>query len=171
MTFGSSQLSVAVGATDTDDRIDASTGSVTAPPIVGASDARETTMVSASLLLGNGLNFTVAATEQELDSDRDDNEQSYFKVGYKRGKHAFSYSVSEGDGGPQGTTTTLSNIESEGSAFAYNYQAASSLNLYAGLYSVEVDEDPNLGTLIVPGGGVDDVDSIMLGAHMTWSTN
>jgi hypothetical protein len=171
MTFGSTQLSVALGTTDSDDRRSVA---LTSPPAGSLSNTRETTMVSASLLLGNGLNFTVASTEQELDNDGDDNEQSYFKVGYKTGKHAFSYSVSEGDGGVQLTTGTLSNIESEGSAFAYNYQAASSLNLYAGLYSVEVDDDANFAAqanFTVAGGGADDVDSIMLGAHLTWSTN
>ncbi len=167
MTFGSSQLSVAVGATDTDDRIDAS---VTGPPIVTGSDTRERTMISASLLLGNGLNFTVASTEEELDSDRDDNEQSYVKVGYKAGKHAFSVSVAEGDGGVQATTSTLSNLESEGTAFAYNYQAASSLNLYAGFREVEVDSDAN-SALQGVGANVEDVDSLMLGAHLTWSSN
>ncbi len=171
MTFGSTQLSIAVGVTDSDDRRSVA---LTSAPVGSLSNARETTMVSASLLLGNGLNFTVASTEQELDTDRDDNEQSYFKVGYKTGKHAFSYSISEGDGGVQDPAGTLSNIESEGSAFAYNYQAASSLNLYAGLYSVEVDDDANFANqakFTVAGGGADDVDSIMLGAHLTWSTN
>jgi hypothetical protein len=167
MTFGSSQLSVAVGATDTDDRIDAS---VTGPPLVQGSDTRERTMISASLLLGNGLNFTVASTEEELDSDRDDNEQSYVKLGWKTGKHAFSVSVAEGDGGVQATTTTLSNLESEGTAFAYNYQAASSLNLYAGFREVEVDSDANALAQGV-GANVEDVDSLMLGAHLTWSSN
>ncbi len=172
MTFGSTQLSIAVGVTDSDDRRSVA---LTSPPAGSNTNTRETSMVSASLLLGNGLNFTVAATEQELDTDRDDNEQSYFKVGYKTGKHAFSYSLSEGDGGPQATTSTLSNIESEGSAFAYNYQAASSLNLYAGLYSIEVDDDANFAgqaTFTVPGTtSAGDVEALMLGAHLTWSTN
>ena len=164
MTFGSSQLSIAVGVTDSDDQ---DAVAFTTAPFGDLTDTRETTMISASLLLGNGLNFTVASTEQELDSDRDDNEQSYFKVGYKTGKHAFSVGVSEGDGGAQSTTGTLSNLESESTAFAYNYQAASSLNLYAGWREVEVDTDVAQG---VP-SNVEDVDSLMLGAHLTWSTN
>ncbi len=164
MTFGSSQLSVAVGVSDTDDRIQntiTTTGSVT----------RERTMVSASLLLGNGLNFTVSSNEQELSGDDDDNETEYFKVGWKTGKHAFSYSVSTGDGdgtaGGQPVGSGLSNVESEGTAFAYNYQAASSLNLYAAFREVEIDTDVAQG---VP-SNVEDVDSLMLGAHLTWSTN
>jgi hypothetical protein len=131
-------------------------------------------MISASLLLGNGLNFTVASTEQELDSDDDDNEQSYVKVGYKTGKHAFSVSASTGDGdgtlGGQAPGSGLSNIESDGTAFAYNYQAAPSLNLYAGWREVDVDTDANA---IAQGSSVnaEDVDQLMLGAHLTWSTN
>ena len=167
MTFGSTQLSVAAGASDTDDRIQD-------PAVPTGSLQRERTMLSASLLLGNGLNFTVASTEQELDGDDDDNEQSFFKVGYKTGKHAFSVSVSEGDGdgtlGGQAPGSGLSNIESDGTAFAYNYQAANSLNLYAGWREVDVDDDANA---IAQGSSVnaEDVDQLMLGAHLTWSTN
>ncbi len=163
LTFGSSQLSVAVGVSDTDDRIQdpvSTTGSLT----------RERTMVSASLLLGNGLNFTISSNEQELSGDDDDNETEYFKVGYKTGKHAFSVSTSEGSGLGQAVGSGLSNVESEGTAFAYNYQAASSLNLYAAIYDVEVDDDANA---IAQGSAAnaEDVDSLMLGAHLTWSTN
>ncbi len=163
MTFGSSQLSVAVGTSDTDDQIQdtvSTTGGLT----------RERTMVSASLLLGNGLNFTVSSNEQELSGDIDDNETEYFKVGYKTGKHAFSVSVSEGSGLGQPVGSGLSNVESEGTAFAYNYQAASSLNLYAAIYDVEVDDDANA---IAQGSAAnaEDVDSLMFGAHLTWSTN
>ncbi len=167
MTFGSSQLSVAVGTSDTDDRIQD-------PAVPTGSLQRERTMLSASLLLGNGLNFTVAQTEQELDGDDDDNEQSFFKVGYKTGKHAFSVSASTGDGdgtlGGQAPGSGLSNVESDGTAFAYNYQAASSLNLYAGFREVDVDTDANA---IAQGSAAnaEDVDQLMLGAHLTWSTN
>ena len=167
MTFGSTQFSAAIGASDTDEQIQN-------PVTTTGSIQRERQMISASLLLGNGLNFTVAATEEERDGDADDNEQSYFKVGYKTGKHAFSASVSEGDGdgtlGGQAPGSGLSNVESEGTAFAYNYQAAPSLNLYAGWREVEVDDDANA---IAQGSAanVEDVDSLMLGAHLTWSTN
>ena len=119
-------------------------------------------------MLANGLNFTVATTEQELSGDADDNEQSYFKVGYKTGKHAFSVSLSEGDGGSQDPGEK--NVETESIAFGYNYAAASSLNLYAGWREVEVDDDANA---IGQGSAsnAEDVDALMLGAHLTWSTN
>ena len=60
----------------------------------------------ASLLLDNGLNFTVATAETDFEAGGTQ-DASTFKVGYKMGMHAFSIDVGDGENaaGQEGDTT------------------------------------------------------------------
>ena len=71
-----------------------------------ATDGDDITGGSASLLLDNGLNFTVATSERDLQAGGT-REATTFKVGYKMGMHAFSIDVgdSENAAGQEGDTT------------------------------------------------------------------
>ena len=69
-------------------------------------NARDVTGGSASFKMSSGLNFTVAVSESDPDvgSSRD---ATTFKVGYKKGMHAFSIDVGDGENaaGQEGDTT------------------------------------------------------------------
>ncbi len=75
----------------------------TAPSV----DGNDITGGSASLLLGNGLNFTVATSEIDLADGSGTQDATTFKVGYKTGMHAFSIDVGDGENaaGQEGETT------------------------------------------------------------------
>ncbi len=78
----------------------------TAPDKSATVDGNDITGGSASILLKSGLNFTVAISESEPDvgAERD---ATTFKVGYKKGMHAFSVDVGDGENGSgeEGDTT------------------------------------------------------------------
>ncbi len=177
-TVGSTQISAAIGVSDTDDRSGTPDPLVFIPPALITTTVVERQMISASVLLGNGLNFTVSHMEQEAEletvlfgtlADEDDDEIDYFKVGYKTGKHAFSISVTDGGGGIQ--APGQSNIEGEGQAIGYTYQAAPSLQLYASWRTMETDDDANAAAQrVVAVGGADDIDAIHAGAKLAFSS-
>ena len=61
-------------------------------------DGADITGGSASLLLSNGLNFTVALSDTDPDIG-DSSDAQFYKVGYKMGKHAFAVDLAEGENG------------------------------------------------------------------------
>jgi len=69
-----------------------------APDVSSDEDGADVIGGSASLLLTNGLNFTVAISESDPD-DGDESDATFFKVGYKTGMHAFSVDVADGENG------------------------------------------------------------------------
>jgi hypothetical protein len=98
--FGGHQFGAAIFADTTRDRSIANGDSVD-------SDGDDITGGSASLLLTNGLNFTVAFSELDPDDGSDTSDATTFKVGYKMGMHAFSIDVGDGENaaGEEGDTT------------------------------------------------------------------
>ena len=87
--IGGGKLGAALfSATDTDD------------------NARDVTGGSASFLMSSGLNFTVAFSERDPDAGAA-RDATTFKVGYKKGMHAFSVDVGDGENaaGQEGDTT------------------------------------------------------------------
>lgn len=80
--------------------------SVTAADVSSTVDGNDITGGSASILLKSGLNFTVAISESEPDVGAE-SDATTFKVGYKKGMHAFSIDVGEGENaaGQEGDTT------------------------------------------------------------------
>ncbi len=180
-TVGSTQISAAIGLSDSDDQNGTPDSLVFIPPALTTTLVQERTMLSASVLLGNGLNFTISQNEMEQEvtgpfptvKDDDDNEITFFKVGYKTGKHAFSIGLTEGGGGIQPAGLGLSNVEGEGTSFGYTYKAANSLDLYASWRTMEVDEDANARAQGIFGatGGADDIDALHAGARLTFSSN
>jgi len=69
-------------------------------------NARDVTGGSASFLMSSGLNFTVAISESDPDVGAA-SDSTTFKVGYKKGMHAFSIDVGDGENatGEEGDTT------------------------------------------------------------------
>ena len=60
-------------------------------------DGDDITGGSASLLLSNGLNFTVALAETDFEALNNNQDATTFKVGYKTGMHAFSIDFGDGE--------------------------------------------------------------------------
>ncbi|MFQ5936731.1 MAG: porin, partial [Acidiferrobacterales bacterium] len=87
-TIGSTKVAVALGATDRGDA--AGTDSQGLP-----NKDRKRLAASGSVLLKNGLNFTLSYSTQERTGDPTDNTNAYFKIGWKRAKHAVSLSAGQ----------------------------------------------------------------------------
>ena len=70
-------------------------------------DGDDVTGGSASLLMSNGLNFTVAFAETDFEDGSGEQDATTFKVGYKTGIHAFSVDFGDGENaaGAEGDTT------------------------------------------------------------------
>ena len=87
----------------------ASLFSATGPDSAPGVDGDDITGGSASLLLSNGLNFTVATAETDFENGSGTQDATTFKVGYKTGMHAFSIDVGDGENaaGQEGDTTGL----------------------------------------------------------------
>jgi len=79
-----------------------------APDESDSEDGADITGGSASLLLTNGLNFTVAFSDTDPDIG-DSSDAQFYKVGYKTGKHAFAVDFAEGENGDgeEGESTGL----------------------------------------------------------------
>jgi len=69
-----------------------------APDVSSDVDGADIIGGSASLLLNNGLNFTVAFSEADPDIG-DKSDAMFYKVGYKTGKHAFAVDAGESENG------------------------------------------------------------------------
>ena len=152
--IGNGKLAVAAGATDTGDR----TNGGVSGTVITSSANRERNMVSASYLMGMGLNFTLSYStnepEQTLGSTVTPAKQSltYFKVGWKKGKHAFSLSLGEAEN--QGTVT---GANASSTTLAYNFKAAKFAEMYAG-YRVSDSDQTALSK----------VTAIHLGSRIKW---
>ncbi len=144
-SVGNGKFAVAAGLTDTSDR--------------EPGDNRERTMVSGSYLMGMGLNFTFSFSTNEpekgigaVGAEPETQSLTYFKVGWKKGKHAFSLSL--GEASDQGAVT---GADATSTALAYNFKAAKFAEMYAG-YRVS-DSDIT---------GLSKVTSINLGSRIKW---
>ena len=93
-SFGSSKF---VGAFFTATRLDTATN-VSGDDVTGG---------SASLLLQSGLNFTVAISDRDTAGASTSSDATFFKVGYKTGKHAIAFDSAEGENtaGEEGDST------------------------------------------------------------------
>jgi len=74
---------------------DNTTGNTTATTVI--TDGEDISGGSASLLLNNGFNFTVAISEKDVGTAGATREATFFKVGYKAGKHAFTIDQADGE--------------------------------------------------------------------------
>ncbi len=127
-SIGNGKLAVAAGATDTGDR----TNGGLVGTVLTSSANRERNMVSASYLMGMGLNFTLSYSTNEPEptigvAGAAPAKQSltYFKVGWKKGKNAFSLSLGEAKN--RGSTTT----DATSTTLAYVYKPAKFVEMYA----------------------------------------
>jgi len=93
-----------------------------APDISSTVDGPDVSGGSASLLLNNGLNFTVAISESDPDSG-DESDATFFKVGYKTGMHAFTVDVADGENG--------AGDEGDSTGFTYAYFPHKGVELFA----------------------------------------
>jgi len=78
----------------------------TAADVSATEDGNDISGFSASVLLRSGFNFTAAYSQNE-DGGGDsslDREATFFKVGYKKGMHAFTVDFGEGEGDGSGNT-------------------------------------------------------------------
>ncbi len=120
-----------------------------------ANDEREVTAASASVLLKNGLNFTVSQSmrEDSIDGVSPTLEPTwqYFKVGYKKGKHAVSLSTGKG------SERNAADNDPSSLALAYVYNIAKDVELYAAYR----DADPDDSTL-------DEISSLSVGSRIRW---
>ena len=106
--FGSSKFGAAVfTATGPDADTSPAFGGVTPGT---STDGDDITGGSASLLLKSGLNFTVALSDRDFNSKGKDGasiggsrDATFFKVGYKTGKHAIAFDVGDSEGNVAGT--------------------------------------------------------------------
>ncbi len=158
-SIGNGKLAVAAGATDTNDQTQG--GLVGTATSVTANANRERNMVSASYLMGMGLNFTLSYSTNEpekgigaVGAAPAKQSLTFFKVGWKKGKHAFSLSLGEAENqGP--ATATGTNATS--TTLAYVYKPAKFVELYAA-YRVS-DSDIT---------GLSKVTAINLGSRIKW---
>ncbi len=93
-----------------------------APDVSSTVDGADIIGGSASLLLKNGLNFTVAFSEADPDIG-DKSDAMFFKVGYKTGMHAFSVDVAESENGD--------GEEGESTGFTYAYFPHPGVEIFA----------------------------------------
>jgi predicted porin len=106
--FGSSKFGAALfTATSADVDISPPTGVTPAT----TRDGDDITGGSASLLLKGGLNFTVALSDNDLGDGSGSRDANFFKVGYKKGMHAFAVDVAD--------STNAAGQEGESIGFTY----------------------------------------------------
>jgi uncharacterized membrane protein len=168
-SIGNGKLALAAGLTDTNDRTAGGTttafsttgGGATGTVLVSNAN-RERNMISASYLMGMGLNFTLSYSTQDGEAipvaaggtgvKPAKQSLTYFKVGWKKGKNAFSLSLGEAKNqgpatGADATSTTL----------AYVYKPAKFVELYAA-YRVSDSDITSLSK----------VTAINLGSRIKW---
>ncbi|GMQ90459.1 MAG: hypothetical protein BMS9Abin10_0840 [Gammaproteobacteria bacterium] len=160
--IGKGKLAVAAGLTDTGDRTAGGVAVGTNPSVSNANRTRN--MVSASYLMGMGLNFTLAYSTNDPEATSIANggtgvapsKQSltYFKVGWKKGKNALSLSLGESSNRAFSGTTPG---DATSTTLGYVYKPAKYAELYAG-YRVS---DSDLS-------GLSKVTSINLGSRIKW---
>ncbi len=154
--IGNGKLAVAAGLTDTGDRTNG--GFVGTTTVLVGSSNRERNMVSASYLMGMGLNFTLSYSTNEPEATIGvpgtplKQSLTYFKVGWKKGKNAFSLSLGEAKNqgpatGADATSTTL----------AYVYKPAKFVELYAAYRQSDSDIT-----------GLSKVSALHVGSRIKW---
>jgi predicted porin len=124
-------------------------------------DEREVMAISGSALLKNGLNFTVSMSSREDTIDNNpsrDQTWSYFKVGYKTGKHAVSLAMGQREF--DGFSPTQDDANPTSVALAYVYKIAKDVELYAAYRDVDADD--------ATATGLDGVSSITVGSRIKW---
>lgn len=152
-SFGESQLAWAAGISELGE--------------TGANTEDETTAISGSLLLANGLSFTVSTSEREFDTaagvNRDDGEHTYFKLGYKTGKHAFAVDAFDSE------NHVGNDDEASGIGLGWEYSAAKNVSVY--LSWREVEFDPGLATAVsFSGQDSEDASALQLGTMVKFSS-
>jgi predicted porin len=135
-TLGSTKIAAALGYTDRKDD----------------GNDRTRMAISASAILKNGLNFTVSYSSQDDKQATFAGKQtnSYFKVGWKKGKNAVSLSY-----GQQSANDIDNNPTSI--AVAYNYSIAKDVEAYASVRTSSADVS-----------GFDDVTGFWVGSRIKW---
>jgi predicted porin len=141
--FGGAQVAAALGYTDNQD--------------TGTTD-RTRTALSASGRLKNGLNFTVSYSTQDnkTPTPSQTSTNSYFKIGWTKGKNAVSLSYGQQSGDPLNSSLS-SNAEPSTIALSYNYTPARDVEVYAGLRQSSADTS-----------GLDDVSGLWIGSRIKW---
>ena len=96
----------------------------TGPDASAAVSGDDITGGSASLLLNNGLNFTVAISDRDFEATGTSRDATFFKVGYKKGKHAYTIDAGDSEGDVVGT-------EGESVGFTYAFFPHPGVELFA----------------------------------------
>jgi hypothetical protein len=140
---GGAQVAAALGYTDNKD--------------TGTTD-RTRAALSASALLKNGLNFTVSYSTQDnkTPTPSQQSTNSYFKIGWMKGKNALSLSYGQQSGDPLNAALST-NAEPSSIALSYNYTPAKDVEIYAGLRQSSADQS-----------GLDDVSGLWIGSRIKW---
>ncbi len=161
-SIGNGKLAVAAGLTDTNDRTTGGVGGPATATALTTNANRERNMVSASYLMGMGLNFTLSYSTQDGEATSlaaggtgvkpAKQSLTYFKVGWKKGKNAFSLSLGEAKNqgpatGADATSTTL----------AYVYKPAKFVELYAAYRQSDTDIT-----------GLSKVSALHVGSRIKW---
>jgi predicted porin len=134
-TLGSTKIAAALGYTDNTD--------------TGATD-RKRAAISGSAILKNGLNFTLSYSTQDNNASDSSSTNTYFKIGWKKGKNAVSLSY-----GQQDNESSDSNPSSI--AVSYNYSLAKDVEAYASIRTSSADSS-----------GLDDVTGVWIGSRIKW---
>jgi predicted porin len=141
-SLGSTKIAAALGYTQNKD--------------TGTTD-RKRAAISASALLKNGLNFTISYSSQDNNAAavNGGSTNSYFKIGWKKGKNAvsLSYGQQDNEGGFGGNTSA----NPTSIAVAYNYSIAKSVEAYASIRTSSADVS-----------GFDDVTGFWVGSRIKW---
>jgi predicted porin len=162
-TLGAAKIAAALGYTDNKDATSTSGGGLspgdvipstpfTVPSGSTSSTDRKRAALSASAILKNGLNFTISYSSQDNKASGSSvkSTNSYFKIGWKKGKNAVSLSY-----GQQDTDGTDANPSSM--AVAYNYSIAKDVEAYASVRVSSADTS-----------GLDDVTGFWVGSRIKW---
>jgi predicted porin len=144
---GSAKVAAALGYTDNKDATTTS----------GTID-RTRTALSASALLKNGLNFTISYSTQDnkAPTPSQQSTNSYFKIGWTKGKNAVSLSYGQQSGDPLNASLS-SSAEPSSIAVSYNYTLVRDVEVYAGLRTSSADSS-----------GLDDVTGVWIGSRIKW---
>ncbi len=134
-TLGSTKIAAALGYTDNSD--------------TGTTD-RTRTSLSASAVLKNGLNFTLSYSTQDNKTSNLTSSNTYFKIGWSKGKNNVSLSYGQQDN--EGQNANPSSI-----AVSYVYDLAKSAEAYVSLRTSSADTS-----------GLDDITGLWIGSRIKW---
>ncbi|MFQ5937989.1 MAG: hypothetical protein ACE5LB_16435, partial [Acidiferrobacterales bacterium] len=108
-----------------------------------------------------GLNFTLSYSTQERTGDPDDNTNTYFKIGWKKAKHAVSLSAGRqtDTSFDNGALTGAKDDEASSVAVAYVYKPAKQVEIYGSVRQSSIDAS---------GPGIDDITGVWIGSRIKW---